>query len=362
MTEISIVPMTVPRSVSGPDAADFNAAQAVINSETARIIGSEDYSRTPEERLPFMTAPGWKRQEFVAKVGTDVVGWARYETLDLDDNKEGSLEVFVDSDHREQGVGTALLAQLLQVAAAAGRTELLARVMVHEGVAGPTVVPATGVGSVPAADTGVAFALARGFGLEQVDQINRLPLPVPRELFEQRVAIASAGFGDDYELVHWAAPTPEEYLDDLARLYTEMSTAEMIGDHEPTEDVWDANRMREYEAREKGSPRRRLYAAARERSSGLLVAFTLLDVPGAPDGAVNQWSTLVSAAHRGRRLGLAIKLENLRQLMSDFPGHPSVTTMNAEENEPMIALNESVGFAVVGHVGNFRRSVEADVS
>ena len=356
VTEFRIEPLVVPESITSPDAADFIAASDLINRETARIIGSRDYWRAPAERLPFMTAPGWTRAEFVAKSDGAIVGWGRYESLRAEGNRECSLELFVDFDYRDRGIGSAILENLLRTAAAAGRTELNARVLVREGVAGPQLRPTSGAGWVAAADDGVAFAVHRGFVLEDVEQINRLALPVEQRLLEERVEFARAGYGDDYELVHWARPTPDEYLDDITRLFTEMSTADPIGGHEPTPDVWDADRLREAEHREMTGPRKRLFAAARERASGALVAYTMLDVPGAADGAVNQWSTLVSAGHRAKRLGLAIKLENLRQLMDDYPGHPSVTTMNGENNRRMIALNESVGFALVGHAGNFRRS------
>jgi hypothetical protein len=53
--------------------------------------------------------------------------------------------------------------------------------------------------------------------------------------------------------------------------------------------------------------------------------------------------------HRGHRLGLAVKLANLDSLEASFPGVALVVTGNAQENAPMIAVNEMLGFEVVAN-------------
>jgi RimJ/RimL family protein N-acetyltransferase len=50
------------------------------------------------------------------------------------------------------------------------------------------------------------------------------------------------------------------------------------------------------------------------------------------------------AAHRGRGLARAVKLESLRRLRDDHPEVEVVSTSNAEENAAMRHVNESVGF------------------
>ncbi len=42
---------------------------------------------------------------------------------------------------------------------------------------------------------------------------------------------------------------------------------------------------------------------------------------------------------------------NLAQLERLYPGHPSVTTFNAEENRHMLDVNEAVGFVAVAFEG-----------
>lgn len=355
MSDFTISPLAVPAALDADGGADFIVTQALINRVMEETLGSNDFSRTAEARLPYALDPSRAHAEFVARVGDEIVGWGLYEANQGDGVTECWLEISVDAAHRRSGIGTAILGRLVEVADRDGRSQLLSHVFARENVSGPRVEPASGMGSLPARDTGVAFALVNSFDLEQVGLMNRLTLPVSPAVFAERVEFAHSGHGDDYEILHWSRATPEEHLEGIARLFTEMSTADPHGDVEISEDVWDADRIRDSDEREKASPNTKLTGAARHIASGELVAFTTLDVPTEADKAVNQWATLVSAGHRGRRLGLAVKLENLRQLMDDFPGHPSIITVNAEENEHMIAVNRSVGFVTVGHGGMFRR-------
>jgi hypothetical protein len=48
---------------------------------------------------------------------------------------------------------------------------------------------------------------------------------------------------------------------------------------------------------------------------------------------------------------MLLKIANLTYLEEVSPGHPSATTWNAEENRPMLDVNEAIGFVGVAFEG-----------
>ena len=61
--------------------------------------------------------------------------------------------------------------------------------------------------------------------------------------------------------------------------------------------------------------------------------------------------TLVAKAHRGHRLGMLVKVLNLRRLQKDHPEVELVVTFNAVENDHMLAINVALGFRAAGYDG-----------
>jgi GNAT superfamily N-acetyltransferase len=59
-----------------------------------------------------------------------------------------------------------------------------------------------------------------------------------------------------------------------------------------------------------------------------------------------QMITVVHPDHRGHRLGLAVKLANVDFLSERAPAVRIVQTGNAAVNEPMIAVNDMLGFEI----------------
>ena len=53
-------------------------------------------------------------------------------------------------------------------------------------------------------------------------------------------------------------------------------------------------------------------------------------------------------AHRGHRLGLLLKADMLRWLAETEPALEAVDTFNAESNDHMVAVNERLGYRVMG--------------
>jgi RimJ/RimL family protein N-acetyltransferase len=81
---------------------------------------------------------------------------------------------------------------------------------------------------------------------------------------------------------------------------------------------------------------------------GRLVAFTDLQVPLADPRRAHQAGTLVLEEHRGHRLGALLKTAVLRELPVAVPDVRRISTYNFEDNVPMVALNEALGFRPAG--------------
>jgi RimJ/RimL family protein N-acetyltransferase len=95
---------------------------------------------------------------------------------------------------------------------------------------------------------------------------------------------------------------------------------------------------------------------------GQAVADSVLAVPRDDSDNVMQWATLVRADHRGHRLGLAVKVANLRALQAAHPERKRIWTQNSEDNEHMVSINEKLGFKPVEVVLEFQRKAADTVT
>jgi GNAT superfamily N-acetyltransferase len=232
----------------------------------------------------------------------------------------------VHPDRRRRGLGTALLRHAAARAAADGRQFLAGYALT--GGAGEAFVRAAGA---TAGLTEVRRAMDTG------------AMPAGR-LAGLRAAAERASAG--YSLVSWSAPTPEEYLDQVAAINRSLYDAP----HDPNieEPVWDAKRVRAAERRMRLQDLRAHTVAARHDASGELGGLTVVEVDqGRPEWGF-QALTAVTRAHRGHRLGLRLKLAMLDRLASREPQVAHILTSNSETNGHMISINETLGYYVLG--------------
>ena len=274
-----------------------------------------------------------------ALLGEDVVGALRLMLPLRDNTTVAFVDVAVHPEHRRRGIGSALLAEGLRVAADAGRTELISEV------------------DEPVPDTaGRAFALRHGWTCDLLETRRDLVLPPDEARLsaaEAEAREASAG----YELVTWRGPVPDALLDDRALLEQRMSTDAPHGDLPVEEERWDGARVREIEAM--NAARGRTVLSAGAVHDGRLVAFTELHVSVDRPELARQGSTLVLREHRGHRLGALVKAAVLRDLAAAFPQTRRITTYNAEDNAPMVAVNRALGFQPAGHTSMWSLRVGA---
>lgn len=328
---------------------DFRALIALQNVVEAQAYGSDELATLPEEELPAWHDSFEPHRALLARVDGEVVGTGIYQYSTEGARDLGWLTVAVSPEHRRRGIGSTLHQHLIDWARADGRTALQCYALAPKD-GGERLVPPTGFGSVARDDPTVQFLLHHGWSLEQVERCSRLALPVPEELVR---ALSRESPG--YRFHHYADHTPERWRADVAHLHTRMSTDAPTAGLDATEDTWTVERLLESEDAYDTSPRTEHFTVAEHIATGRLAGFTGLSVPAQPERSVIQESTLVLREHRGHGLGMALKLASVQHLEKVAPGHPSITTFNAEENRHMLAVNQAMGFVAVASDGVWRK-------
>jgi GNAT superfamily N-acetyltransferase len=358
MTErVTLEEPTIPDTLDGPDGAAFREMVEVRNAIESAAMGSDDFAPTAEELLPlWRNSIDEPKRLLLARVDGSIVGRGVLELPTEDASRTAFVSVEVLPDYREAGIGTAMLERTEAWAMAAGRSILESFVTHGPLRGGPGLQPPTGFGAVPADAPEVRFALGRGYRLEQVARMSRLDVDTVLGTIRD-VLDAAAAHAAGYVVETASGIPPEEWWDDLALLQRRMSTDAPAAGLELDEEDWDADRvLRTARDREDGG-RTALTAVARDTASGRIVAFSELLVPSDARRPVVQDSTLVLSEHRGHRLGMLVKAANLVFLHDASPASRVVTTFNAEENRPMLDVNEALGFRAVGVEGAWRKDL-----
>lgn len=242
------------------------------------------------------------------------------------------VEIAVAAQYRRTGVGSRLLEAVAERARADGRR--LLSTMVHGD-------------ATTGESAGTAFAAARGFVRKHVELHQVLELPLSAERLDELDEPV-----DGYEIIQWREHAPEEWLEQFADAYSVMAVDVPSGelDHEPAR--WTPERIREAEAR-RIKQGRFCHTTVAVDANGQLAAYTQMGGGIETPERLYQWDTFVRPEHRGRRLGLAVKVPNFRSLQSELD-HPAVLhTWNAPTNTPMIAVNERLGFRPVAQRTNW---------
>lgn len=330
---------------------DLAAAAAIFSAHWREVLGCDDLAETAEQWRIDWTAPSsWSQRYWVAELpGDGVVGYAQADLDEQDDASLAYLTIMVREGARRRGVGTALAEAVLPALAEAGRTRLESW-QVHAADGAEWIGAPSGFGRVPADDAVARFSRRFGLSLGQVVRMSVLDIggddgAAEIARLESVRAEAAEAAGPRYRVLSWVAPSPPERLSGLAALAARMSTDEPSGGLEVVARTFDEERVRRNEARsaEKGSPLR--YSVVEHIPSGELVAHSVLAVDLAhPERRAHQEDTLVLPEHRGRRLGWLVKTEGLLRLREDHPECRGVITWNAEENRPMLHVNEALGF------------------
>ena len=319
------------------DTEDVRASFEIINA-----IGAAD---APWEhpwlvdRFEGFLRKGWDGEPpvcYLATVDGKAVGQAFLFYSERDNTHLGWAWMGVLPEHRRLGYGGTLFAHVQDEARAAGRTSIGADGWESERAVG----------------------FAAKHGLEKRSQaimrrqtLSEIPKGRLQELYDEAAARAT-----DYELVRIVGRTPDDMVDAMVELAAAINDAP-TDDLDIEDEVFSAERLAAYETSqiERGS---RLYRlVARHRATGELGGHTVIAVETQRPEIGNQHDTAVAAAHRGHRLGQLLKAGMLLWLAEVEPQLASVDTWNAESNDHMIAVNEVLGYRILGRELQFQKSL-----
>jgi GNAT superfamily N-acetyltransferase len=291
------------------------------------------------DRFEGFLRKGWDGEPpvcYLATVDGKAVGQAFVFYSERDNTHLGWVWMGVLPEHRRLGYGSALFAHVQDEVRAAGRTSI----------------------ATDGWESEQAVGFAAKHGLEKKSQaimrrqtLSEIPKARLQELYDEAAARAT-----DYELVRIVGRTPDDMVDVMVELVAAINDAP-TDDLDIEDEVFSAERLAAYETSqiERGS---RLYRlVARHRETGELGGHTVIAVESQRPEIGDQHDTAVAAAHRGHRLGLLLKAGMLLWLAEVEPQLASVDTWNAESNDHMIAVNEALGYRIMGRELQFQKSL-----
>lgn len=291
--------------------------------------------------------PGHRVRHYTAAIDDRVIGYLRLDTAP-DNPRKASGELLVHPAHRGQGHGTALLDHALAVCRAEDRRTLTF-----------STIRALANGPERSSD-GTRFLERHGFTLALDLVRRRLPVHTPDHEAETRLWDEALAASPEYETRSWTGPVPHDLLDAMCRMDSMIFTQVPMGGLDLAPEQVDPARLRAKEAATAAHRQIPVHTVAVHRATGEVAAHTRVDVYDLPEARhAHVLITLVDPAHRGRRLGLRVKLANLHHLREHHAEVTELWTANAAVNTPMIAVNERLGYEPVEHIGIHQRAVGA---
>lgn len=354
---LTVREMVVPRSLDEPNADDFHALAALNNAICRSDTGLDDFDQTAAEMLPdWLDNSDDVQRAFLAEEDGRIVG-----AITLDYATAEPTTAYVDlmvlPANWGRGIEQALLSHAESEVRLLGRKVLQSWTQHRPDTAGDVLAPSTGWGQVSA--TPHARLLERnGYALEQVERNSTFDLQAPMDSIRENLEAALSFAGDDYRLVQWTVPTPTEYQEGYAWAMSRMSTDVPSGGLEIDEEVWDAERVARREARFLEAGQTVSVTAVQHVPTGAFAAFNELVIGEDSAAVTHQYATLVLKEHRGRHLGMVVKCANILRWKEIAPESTRISTFNAEENRPMLSINEAIGFAAVSYAAAWQKRLD----
>jgi len=293
---------------------------AGLGLEEARVLFTGDHTDTRSDGLALVDGDEW--------LGMAWLDWWLLENTDVVD-----VEIAVSPQYRRRGVGTRLLEAVKERALAAGRRRFTATVVAD---------------AASCESSGTAFAEAHGFVRKHTELHQVMELPLDEAAIDALDRVV-----DGYKIVQWREHTPDEWVGEMADALSAMSRDVPRGEMDIELQRWTPERVRAAEAR-RIAQGRFCHTTVAVDGDGRLAAYTQMGGGTKDPSRLYQFDTFVRPEHRGRRLGMAVKVPNLRSLQDGLDRPAVLHTWNAPENAPMIAVNDHLGFRPVDQRVNFQ--------
>jgi GNAT superfamily N-acetyltransferase len=246
-----------------------------------------------------------------------------------DNTHRAHADISVHPDHQRRGIGTLLLGHFETWAAEHDRRTLGGEVFAPVGVTSPAL----------------EFATRHGFRVAIEDGMKVVDIAETRDRWDD-LAAEAAPHHRAYELRTVWSPIPDELVAGHNLINNMFISEAPSGDSDMEDENWDPERLRAQEDRAAKAGRRDVSTFALT-ADGEVAAMTEAFVNETVPHRGFQGGTLVVPAHRGHRLGLAVKVANQRALAERFPELEWIITGNADVNTHMNAINDLLGFRVV---------------
>jgi GNAT superfamily N-acetyltransferase len=236
----------------------------------------------------------------------------------------GYIDVYVDTDWRRKGIGTTTLRAMFSQSKAQGK-----RLIRAENV-GP--------------ESGAPLCRKLGGKVVAERHFNRLYLAdVDWDLMEQwrrEGPVRASGVS-----IERFEDVPDRVIEQYCQLYAEVANQAPAGDLAGEMVVTPKQRRQdEEEVRKNGYE---WHTMVSREPDGTLSGLTEIFYAPVEPWQLEQELTGVREAYRGRGLGKWLKAEMLRFVVERYPEAVFVNTGNADQNAPMVSINERMGFREV---------------
>lgn len=274
-------------------------------------------------RLTATPPPHLAVSRTVALDGDSVVGYSMCQTWPEQDPDNAFVQIMVNPGHRRNGIGTALLTDVVEQLMSDGR--------------GKIIIDCVDGWPIEAKLEGLCLRnslTTKRSRLETTDiDIDLMDLWISRA--KERAA--------DYELFFVDAPIPGDILDEWARVKSAIND-------EPFEDLEfelvavTPERWRSHERLTAERGEQLLACAARHIPTGQIAGTTIIYLQKHMEDYAIQGDTAVEAAHRDRGLGRLVKAALAKRIVTEYPAVRIIDTQNAGSNDAMLGINIEMGF------------------